>query len=45
MSGMFRLPAVPAMILDGFVESVIRFPDLLLTVLVIGVSPGRSRES
>jgi membrane-bound metal-dependent hydrolase YbcI (DUF457 family) len=39
-----RLPTVPAMMLDGFVESMIRFHDSPLTMIVIGVSPRRRRE-
>jgi hypothetical protein len=33
------------MMLDGFVESMIRFHDSPLTMIVIGVSPRRRRES
>jgi len=45
MPGMVRLPAVPAMMLDGFVELMICLADSLLTMIVIGVSSRRRRES
>lgn len=44
MAGMIRLPTVPAMMLDGFVESMIRLADSPLTMIVIGVSSRRCRE-
>src|SRR6266849_3582789 len=40
-----RLPAVPAVMLDGFVESVVGFGDAALAPIVtLGGCPGRSRE-
>ena len=38
MSSMVRLPAVPTVMLDGFVESMIRLHDSPLTMIVIGES-------
>src|SRR5215831_11764755 len=44
MARMVCLPTVPAMMLDGFVESMIRLHDSPLTTIVIGVSSRRRRE-
>src|SRR5260370_35064367 len=43
--GVVRLSAVPAVILDGFVESVVRLRDAALASIVfIGGTPGCSRQ-
>jgi len=43
--GVVRLSAVPAVMLDGFVEFVVRLGDAALaTIVVIGGCPGCSRE-
>src|SRR5713101_4876403 len=43
--GVVRLSAVPAVMLDGFVEFVVRLGDAALaTTVVIGGCPGCSRE-
>jgi len=40
-----RLPAVPAVMLDGFVESVVGFGDAALALIVtLGGCPGCTRE-
>jgi len=40
-----RLPAVPAVMLHGFVESVVGFGDAALALIVtLGRCPGRTRE-
>jgi hypothetical protein len=42
---MVRLPAVPAVIFDSFVQPVVRLGDAALaTIIVIGGCPRRSRE-
>src|SRR5260370_9281194 len=43
--GVVRLSAVPAVMLDGFVESVVRLGDAALaSIVIIGSCPGYSRK-
>jgi hypothetical protein len=45
MARVIRLPAVPAVVLDGFVQSMVRFEDTsLATIVTLGGRAGCSRK-